>query len=92
MLFAALHESGFGTNATLGNVRLSAGYEGEADVSSRLPSAAKRTRSSARWILVAFENPKQLLTRLEISFELGMRQTNRRTGEADERSNIFGSC
>jgi hypothetical protein len=41
---------------------------------------------------VAFENPKQLLTRLEISFELGMRQTNRRTGEADERSNIFGSC
>jgi hypothetical protein len=41
---------------------------------------------------VALENPKQLLTRLEISFELGMRQTNRRTGEANERSNIFGSC
>jgi hypothetical protein len=38
------------------------------------------------------ENPKQLLTRLEISFELGMRQTNRRTGEANERSNIFGRC
>jgi hypothetical protein len=37
MLFAALHESGFGTNATLGNVRLSAGYEGEADISRSLP-------------------------------------------------------
>jgi hypothetical protein len=30
--FAAVHESVAGTNATLGNVRFFAGYEGEADI------------------------------------------------------------
>jgi hypothetical protein len=33
-LFAAVHESGVGTNATSEDVRFSAGYEGEADIQS----------------------------------------------------------
>jgi len=33
---AAMRMLAFGTNATLGNVRFSAGYEGEADISRQL--------------------------------------------------------
>src|SRR5262245_8629717 len=46
MGFAAVHESAIGTNATLGNVRFSAGYEGEADISRSLVIDRDCTRAS----------------------------------------------
>src|SRR6478609_11121479 len=49
---------GFVRNAISEDVFFPAGKRGEADVSSHLPSAAKRTRSSARWLLALLWPPQ----------------------------------
>jgi len=50
--------------------------------SNEVPRKRRNTRLLRRIL-------KQLLTRLEILFQVRMRQTKPRTGDADERSNIF---
>src|SRR6266566_24467 len=53
----------------------------------RHDGAARKRRNSC----LLKKNSKQLLTRLEISSDLRMRQINLGPGDGDERSNIFGN-